>query len=99
MAAGDSGAAANYNNAAAGRSQERLGLFGGLKTGPSPGSARADLVDDRSLPGGGVKMLATLVEANGRSRAATISKSRASTWIRTAAWLTMRRLAGACCTS
>jgi hypothetical protein len=39
-------------------------VFGGLKTGNVAWLGEADLVDDRSLAGGGVKMLATLAEAN-----------------------------------
>jgi hypothetical protein len=58
------GAAANYNNAAAAGSRSAWGVFGGLKTGNVAWLGEADLVDDRSLAGGGVKMLATLVEAN-----------------------------------
>lgn len=58
------GAAANYNHAAAAGSKSAWGLFGGLKTGPIAWLGEADLVDDRSLPNGGVKMLAALVEAN-----------------------------------
>lgn len=58
------GAAANYNNAAAAGAKSAWGVFGGLKTGPIAWLGEADLVDDRSVAGGGVKMLATLVEAN-----------------------------------
>src|SRR2546429_9314974 len=58
------GAAANYNDAAAAGSRSAWGVFGGLKTGNVAWLGEADLVDDRSLPGGGVKTLATLVEAD-----------------------------------
>jgi hypothetical protein len=58
------GAAANDNHAALAGRKSAWGLFGGLKTGPIAWLGEADLVDDRSLPGGGVKMLATLLEAN-----------------------------------
>ncbi len=58
------GAAANYNNAAAAGNRSAWGVFGGLKTGKVAWLGEADLVDDRSLPGGGVKTLATLVEAD-----------------------------------
>jgi len=42
----------------------RAGDFSADEDGPIAWLGEADLVDDRSLPGGGVKMLATLVEAN-----------------------------------
>jgi hypothetical protein len=58
------GAAANDNNATAAGRKSAWGLFGGLKTGPVAWLGEADLIDDRSLPGGGVKRLATLLEAN-----------------------------------
>jgi len=58
------GAAANYNDAAAAGSRSAFGLFGGLKSGPIAWLGEADLIEDRSLPNGGVKMLATLAEAN-----------------------------------
>lgn len=58
------GAALNYNDASTSGSRSAAGLFGGLRTGPVAWLAEADLVDDKSLPNGGVKMLATLVEAN-----------------------------------
>ena len=58
------GAALNYNAASAAGSRRAAGLFGGLKTGPIVWLGEADLVDDRSLGNGGVKMLATLAEAD-----------------------------------
>src|SRR6266480_4486496 len=58
------GAALNYNGAAAEGSRRAAGVFGGLKTGPVVWLGEADLIDDRSLGNGGVKMLATLVEAD-----------------------------------
>src|SRR2546423_913617 len=58
------GAAANYNDAAAAGSRSAWGVFGGLKTGNVAWLGEADLVDDRSLPGGGGKTLATLVAAD-----------------------------------
>ena len=58
------GAALNYNGAAAAGSRRAAGLFGALKTGPVVWLGEADLVDDRSLGDGGVKMLATLAEAD-----------------------------------
>src|SRR5258708_475660 len=58
------GAAANYNNAAATGSRSAWGVFGGLKTGNVAWLGEADLVDDRSLAGVGVNIVATLVEAN-----------------------------------
>jgi len=58
------GAAVNYNGAAAEGSRRAAGVFGGLKTGPVVWLGEADLIDDRSLGNGGVKILATLVEAD-----------------------------------
>jgi hypothetical protein len=58
------GAALNYNGAAAAGSRRAAGIFGGLKTGPIVWLGEADLIDDRSLANGGVKMLATLAEAD-----------------------------------
>jgi hypothetical protein len=58
------GAAANYNDASASGAKRAFGFFSGLKTGPIAWLGEADLIDDRSLPGSGVKMLATLAEAN-----------------------------------
>jgi len=58
------GAALNYNGAAAAGSRRAAGIFGGLKTGPIVWLGEADLIDDRSLGNGGVKMLATLAEAD-----------------------------------
>jgi len=53
----------NVNDAAAG-SKSALALFGGLKTGPIAWLAQAELVDDKSIPNDGGKMLATLLEAD-----------------------------------
>ncbi|HEX4648086.1 MAG TPA: hypothetical protein VH111_04620 [Steroidobacteraceae bacterium] len=58
------GAALNSNDAAASGSRRAAGLFGGLKTGPVVWLGEADLVDDRSLGNGGVRMLATLIEGD-----------------------------------
>src|SRR5207253_824932 len=58
------GAAVNYNGAAAEGSRRAAGVFGGLKTGPVVWLGEADLIDDRSLGNGGVKMLATLAEGD-----------------------------------
>jgi hypothetical protein len=58
------GAALNYNDAASSGGRSAFGLFGGLRTGPIAWLGEADLIDDRSLPNGGLKMLATLLEAN-----------------------------------
>jgi hypothetical protein len=58
------GAGANYNHADAGGARSAVALFGGLRTGPVTWLGEADLIDDRSLPGGDVKMLATLAEGN-----------------------------------
>src|SRR5206468_9394780 len=54
----------DLNDAAAAGSRSAFGLFGGLKSGPIAWLGEADLIEDRSLPNGGVKMLATLAEAN-----------------------------------
>jgi hypothetical protein len=62
------GAAANFNDANAGR-KTLYGLFAGLRTGPIAWLAEGDLVDDRSFANGGRKMAATLVEANWRIKA------------------------------
>src|SRR5204863_91185 len=45
-------------------SRRAAGVCGGMKTGPVVWLGEADLIDDRSLGNGGVKMLATLVEAD-----------------------------------
>ena len=56
------GAAANYNDAAAG-AKSSYGLFGGLRTGPIAWLGEVDLIDDRSIANGG-KMTSGLIEAN-----------------------------------
>jgi len=53
----------NVNDAAVG-SKNAVALFGGLKTGPIAWLAQAELVDDKSIPDDGGRMLATLLEAN-----------------------------------
>ena len=58
------GAAVSSNHAAAAGSRNAAGIFGGLKTGALTWLGEADLVDDRSLAGGAVRMLATLAEAD-----------------------------------
>ncbi len=58
------GAAANFNDASAAGGKSAYGLFAGLRTGPIAWLAEADLIDDRSLPNGGRKMVATLAEGN-----------------------------------
>jgi hypothetical protein len=57
------GLGANLNNAAAGN-KTAIALFGGLKTGPVAWLAQGELVDDKSFPDGGRRMLATLFEGN-----------------------------------
>ena len=57
------GLGANFNDAAAG-SKNALALFGGLKTGPIAWLAQGELVDDKSIPNSGGRMLATLLEAD-----------------------------------
>jgi hypothetical protein len=59
------GLAANLNNAAAGN-KSAGGLFAGLRTGPIAWLAEADIIDDKSLPVGSGRELATLIEANWR---------------------------------
>jgi hypothetical protein len=46
------GAAANYNDAAAG-AKSSYGIFGGVRTGPIAWLAEADLIDDKSIPNDG----------------------------------------------
>ena len=57
------GLGANFNDAAVG-DKSALALFGGLKTGPIAWLAQGELIDDKSFPNGGRKMLATLAEGN-----------------------------------
>jgi hypothetical protein len=59
------GLAANFNNAAAGN-KSAGGLFGGLRTGPIAWLGQVDVIDDKSLPAGSGRELATLLEANWR---------------------------------
>jgi hypothetical protein len=57
------GIGTNFNDAAAGN-KSAVALFGGLKTGPVAWLAQGELIDDKSFPDGGRRMLATLVEGN-----------------------------------
>jgi hypothetical protein len=57
------GLAANENNQAAG-AKRAAGVFGGLRTGPVSWLAQAEITDDRSIPNGQGKQLATLLEAD-----------------------------------
>ena len=59
------GLAANINNAAAGN-KTAGGLFAGLRTGPIAWLGEVDVIDDKSLPVGQGRELATLAEANWR---------------------------------
>jgi hypothetical protein len=58
------GLGANLNDASAVGSKSALAVFGGLKTGPIAWLAQGEVVDDKSIPNGGGRMLATLLEAN-----------------------------------
>ena len=57
------GVGANFNDAAVGN-KGALALFGGFKSGPVAWLAQGELVDDKSFPDGGPRMLATLLEGN-----------------------------------
>jgi hypothetical protein len=57
------GVGANLNAANVGN-KSAVALFGGLKTGPVAWLAQGELVNDSSLPGGGRRMLASLLEGN-----------------------------------
>lgn len=57
------GVGANLNNAFVGN-KSAVALFGGLKTGPVAWLAQGELVDDKSFPDGGRRMLASLLEGN-----------------------------------
>ncbi|MFL6604178.1 MAG: hypothetical protein ACJ8R9_23000 [Steroidobacteraceae bacterium] len=59
------GLAANINSAAAGN-KSAGGLFAGLRTGPVAWLGQFDVIDDKSLPAGSGRELATLLEANWR---------------------------------
>jgi len=59
------GLAANINSAAAGN-KSAGGLFAGLRTGPVAWLGQFDVIDDKSLPVGSGRELATLLEANWR---------------------------------
>jgi hypothetical protein len=59
------GLAANINNAAGGN-KSAGGLFAGLRTGPVAWLGQVDVIDDKSLPAGSGRKLATLAEANWR---------------------------------
>ena len=57
------GLGANLNDVAVGN-KSVLAFFGGLKTDPVAWFAQGELVDDKSFPDGGRRMLATLLEGN-----------------------------------
>jgi len=57
------GAAANDNDQSVG-AKSALGVFGGLRTGPISWLVQAEITDDRSIPNGQGKELATLLEAD-----------------------------------
>jgi hypothetical protein len=57
------GLGANFNDAALG-TKSALALFGGIKTGPIAWLAQVELIDDKSIPDSGGRMLATLLEAD-----------------------------------
>jgi len=59
------GLAANINNTASGN-KSAGGLFAGLRTGPVGWLGQVDVIDDKSLPLGSGRELATLLEANWR---------------------------------
>src|SRR5262249_43852641 len=59
------GLAANFNGAGEGN-KLAAAVFAGLRTGPIAWLAQVDVTDDRSLPVGSGRQLATLAEANWR---------------------------------
>lgn len=58
------GVAANINDSSSEGSRSAYALFGGLKTGPIVWLAQAEYINDQSVPEGGQKQLAGLLEAD-----------------------------------